>query len=108
MALRDWLPLVPDHSTYFVPWVQFQTDEGDHAEGPMLRQGAHRRELLAWLVKGEAEAAAQALVAQTGGSFTVQPWGRKDLQDHCRQYSSWGSRVVAVVLKPGEVHDLSQ
>lgn len=94
---RRWFPLIPDPHTYWVPWVKFTTPEGV-ADGPMIRQGNARRELLAWTEKAPAEAAARALAQQTGGSWRVQEARRKDLVAACRQYA-FGGRLVAVVLR---------
>ena len=97
--LYRWFPFLPDSHTYFVPWVQFRNPEGDLAEGPMLRQGTARREILTWTNRGKAEDAARQLVAQTGGKFEIRTLDRRAVQAQCRQYSAWGSRVVAVILK---------
>jgi len=99
MQLHDVIPFWPDKTTYYVPWVKFKTDDGSKAEGPMMRKGVGRQEILAWVDRPGAEAAAREIVDQTGGSFEVKTMDRKALWAQCRQYASWGSRVVAVIMK---------
>lgn len=99
MNLSDWIPFWPDDRTYFVPWLKFHTQDGSQADGPMIRQGQGRREVLVWTEAGRAEAAARELVAQTGGKFEVRTMDRKAVTAACRVYASWGSPVVAVIMK---------
>jgi hypothetical protein len=100
--LSDWLPFLPDSRTFYVPWVRLRTAEGDQAEGPMIRQGTTRRELLTWLSREPGREAAEALIAQAGGSFEIKVMDKKAVQEQCRSLSAWGSPVVAVILKPKE------
>lgn len=93
-----WLPFVPDSRTYWLPTVTFRTPEGETADGPLIRQGQGRRELLAWTEKHPAEVAARTLAETTGGSWRVDAVGRKDLVQACRRYA-FGGRLVAVVLR---------
>lgn len=93
-----WLPFLPDSRTYWLALVTFQTDGGDTADGPLIRQGPGRRELLAWTEKGPAEAAAQALALQTGGAWRVKAASRKAILGACRDYA-FGGRLVAVILQ---------
>ncbi|MEI8094322.1 MAG: hypothetical protein WCG80_08935 [Spirochaetales bacterium] len=99
MQVHDLLPFWPDKNTYFVPWVKFKVEDGSKADGPMLRKASVGQELLAWTTHAAAETAALELVAQTGGSFVIKTMDRKDLWAQCKQFASWGTRVVAVVLK---------
>ena len=82
---------------FYVPWVKFRTAEGDTAEGPMIRQGTTRRELLTWLSREPSREAAEALVAQAGGTFEIKVMDKKAVEDQCRSLSEWGSPVVAVI-----------
>lgn len=99
MQIQDLVPFWPDRRTYFVPWVKFRTEDGSKADGPMIRKGTGRQEILAWTDRGKAEQAARELVAQTGGRFEIKTMDRKALWASCRLYASWGSRVVAVIMK---------
>ena len=84
---------------YYVPWIRFQVPEGGQADGPMLRKALGRRELLVWTVLEKAEAAAQDLVAKTGGSFEIKVLDRRAVEKQSRVYSTWKSPVVAVIFK---------
>lgn len=97
MTLADLIPFWPDSRTYYLPWIRFRTDEGETAHGPMIRQGAGRREMLAWTTAAKAEAAARELTAQTGGKYDVRTVDRRGLQSACREFA-FGGRLVAVIL----------
>lgn len=84
---------------FYVPWIRFESPEGDQVDGPMLRAGAGRRELLAWTSLEGAEAAAKELISTTGGSFEIMTWNRHAVEKHCRKYSTWKSPVVPVFFK---------
>ena len=92
-------PFAVSSTTYFVPWVKMPAAEGERAEGPMIRKGVGRQEMLIWTVREAAELAARELLIQTGGSFEIRLWRKPDVVKACREYSSWGSKVVAVILK---------
>ena len=81
-----------------MPEVHYRTPEGDDADGPMIRQGKGRKELLVWKQREGAEAAARELVAQTGGKYRIRTLKRKEVIAECRKYSAWGPKVVAVIL----------
>lgn len=98
VKLHDLIPFWPDKSTYFMPWIKFRTEEGDLADGPMVRQGLGRREILVWTEKAPAEAAARDLALQTRGSWQVKSVSRSQVEAECRKLKSFGSRVVAVIL----------
>jgi hypothetical protein len=85
--------------SFFVPWVQFTSPEGNRVDGPLLRKALGRRELLVWTVREEAEQAAQELIAKTGGSFEVKVLDRRGVEKQSRVYSTWKSPVVAVIFK---------
>lgn len=98
MTLSDLIPFWPDRRTYYLPWIRFRTPEGETADGPMIRQGTGRRELLAWTSADKAEAAARELTAQTGGKYDVRTVDRRGLQAACRDFA-FGGRLVAVILE---------
>lgn len=99
MKIHDVIPFWPDNTTYFVPWLKFKTDDGSKADGPMMRKGLARQEILTWTDRARAEAAAEELVAQTGGKYEIRTMDRKAVGATCKVYASWGSRVVAVIMK---------
>jgi hypothetical protein len=93
------IPFWPDKTTYYVPWVSFRTGEGDKAEGPMMRKGLGRQEILAWTDREQAKKASNELVAQTGGKYEIRTLDRKGLWAACKEYAAWGSKVVVTVMK---------
>jgi len=99
MQIQDLLPFWPDHRAYFVPWMRFQTEEGSTADGPLMRKGQARQEILVWTDQSKAQKAGQDVVDQTGGTLEIRTMDRKQLEKTCRLFDSWGTRVVAVVMK---------
>ena len=88
-----------DATEYFMPVVRCLDAGGEEAEGPMIRQGKNRKELLVWKTRSLAQEAAKALVAQSGGTSRIRSVKRPDIIKECRIYSAWGEKVVAVVLE---------
>lgn len=78
--------------------MRVRTKEGDVAEGPMMRQGLARREVLVWTDRDKAEKAARELAETTKGRFEIRTMNRKDVLAACKVYQSWGSPVAAVIL----------
>ena len=82
-----------------MPVIRCTTPDGEEAEGPMIRQGKDRKELLVWRQRGNAEAAARELVSKSGGKSQVRLVKRKDIIKECRTFSAWGAKVVAVIFE---------
>ncbi len=82
-----------------MPWVSFRPPEGNLCDGPLLRAGVGRRELLTWTDRDAADRAAQEVVKKTGGSYQVRVCSRREVEGYCRAFSTRQSRVVAVLLR---------
>jgi hypothetical protein len=100
LLFKSWFPWSSnkDDCEYFLPELAYRTPEGDDADGPMIRQGKGRKELLVWATREGALAAARELVAQTGGEYRIRTVRRPEIVAECRKYAAWGSKVVAVIL----------
>jgi hypothetical protein len=97
---KSILSFLQGPSEVFVPWVSFRSPEGSLCDGPLLRVGVGRRELLTWTDRDAASGAAQEVVQKTGGSYEVKVCSRQQVEGHCRAFSTRSSRVVALILKP--------